>query len=257
MDFLQAIILGVVEGVTEFLPISSTGHMILAAQLLKIPETEFVKSFQIFIQLGAVSAVAVLFFQKYIQNFKVWKNVIASFIPTAIAGLIFYKLVKEVLLANPMVTLTALFIGGLALIVVELIHKEQDSHVGKLEDLTLKQSFLIGVAQAISIIPGVSRSAATIVGGMLLGVKRKTAVEFSFLLAVPTLFAAAGLDLVKTKLHFSSSEWMIFLLGLVVSFITALVVVRWFLSYIQKNNFILFGVYRIVLAILFWILVLH
>src|SRR5258708_37800141 len=150
MDFWQAIILGIVEGVTEFLPISSTGHLILTSTLLHLPSTEFVKSFEIFIQIGSILAIAVLFFQRYIQNFTIWKNVLASFIPTAIAGLIFYKLVKEVLLGNPMVTLVALFIGGIALILVELMHKqsfssskEQDSHVGKIEDLTLKQSFLI------------------------------------------------------------------------------------------------------------------
>jgi undecaprenyl-diphosphatase len=257
MDFFQAIILGIVEGITEFLPVSSTGHLILTATILGIPETEFVKSFEIFIQLGAMLAIVVLYFQKYFQNMKVWKNVLVAFIPTAIIGLTLYKVVKEVLLGNPAITVWALFIGGIILIAVEMMHKEKDSHTAKIEDLTLKQSALIGLVQAVSIIPGTSRSAATIIGAMLLGSKRKAAVEFSFLLAVPTLLAASGLDLVKTKFHFSGSEWMLLLTGFVVSFIVALVVVKWFLNYVQKNNLIPFGIYRIVVAILFWVLILR
>lgn len=252
MDFFQAIILSVVEGVSEFLPISSTGHLILISSLLKIPQTEFVKSFEIFIQLGAILGVVVLYHERLLRNQKVWKNVLAAFIPRAIIGFLFYKFVKTYLLGNDLVVVLTLFVGGLILIGLELIYQEREHHVGKVEDLTLRNSFLIGLAQSISIIPGVSRSAATIMGGLFLGTKRQTAVEFSFLLAIPTMLAATGLDLVKSNFDFSGSEWMILIIGFVGSFITALLVVKWFLKYIKKNNFILFGVYRIIVAIIYW-----
>lgn len=257
MDILQALLLSAVEGVTEFLPVSSTGHLILASDILKIPQTEFVKSFEIFIQLGAILAVVILYFRKYFKNFKAWKNVIAAFIPTAVIGFLLYKLVKQFLLGNSPVVIAALFIGGILLILLEKIYKEKTHHAGKIEDLTLKQSVLIGLAQSASIIPGVSRSAATILGGMFLGARRETAVEFSFLLAVPTMLAATGLDLFKSNLNFSQQEFLILGTGFLGSFITALIVVKWFVKYIQKNSFFWFGVYRIILSVIFAIFFLN
>jgi undecaprenyl-diphosphatase len=251
MDILQALLLSAVEGVTEFVPVSSTGHLILVSDILKIPQTEFVKSFEIFIQLGAILAVVILYFRKYFKNFKVWKNVIAAFIPTAVIGLLLYKFVKQFLLGNSLVVIAALFVGGILLILLEKIYKEKTRHAGKIEDLTLKQSVLIGLTQSVSIVPGVSRSAATILGGMFLGAKRETAVEFSFLLAVPTMLAATGLDLFKSDLNFSQQELLILGTGFLGSFITALIVVKWFVKYIQKNSFFWFGVYRIVLSLIF------
>lgn len=251
MDLIQATLLSIVEGLSEFLPISSTGHLILASNLLQILQTEFVKTFEIFIQLGAILAVVVLYFKKYIQNFKAWKNVLIAFIPTALIGLVLYKFIKSYLIGNTLVTVTALLVGGILLILLEKLHKEKQSSNVTIEQLSLKQSFLIGLAQSVSIIPGVSRSAATILGGMFSGLKRETAVEFSFLLAVPTMFAATGLDLVKTGFNFSSSEIMILGVGFLGTFITALMVIKWFVKFIQKNNFFWFGVYRIVLSIIF------
>lgn len=251
MNIFQAIILSVVEGITEFLPISSTGHLILTTQLLGIAETEFIKSFQIYIQLGAILAVIVLYGQKYIQNIKVWKNVVTAFIPTALIGLVLYKFVKTFLLGNSLVVILALLIGGVLLILLEKAHHEKNTAVQKIEDLTLKQSFLIGLAQSLSIIPGVSRSASTILGAMFLGAKRGTAVEFSFLLAVPTMLAASGLDLIKSNFAFTSNEWLLIFVGFVGSFVTALVVIKWFMKYIQKNTFVSFGIYRIILSIIF------
>jgi undecaprenyl-diphosphatase len=256
MNFFQAIILSVVEGITEFLPISSTGHLILTTQLLGIPESDFVKSFQIYIQLGAILAVVVLYAKKYIQNIKVWKNVIAAFIPTALIGFAAYSLVKNYLLGNSMVVVLSLLIGGILLIWLEKKHREKDQDIGKIEDLTLKQSFLIGLAQSISIIPGVSRSASTILGALFLGAKRGTAVEFSFLLAVPTMLAASGYDLIKSDFTFSSSEWLLIGVGFIGSFITALLVVKWFIKFVQKNTFIPFGIYRIVLGVIFLLFLL-
>ncbi len=252
MDFIQAIILSVVEGITEFLPVSSTGHLVLTSELLKIPQTGFVKSFEIFIQLGAILAVVVLYYKKYSQNIKAWKNVLAAFIPTAVIGFVLYKFIKSYLIGNSLVTVLALFIGGILLIVLEKLYKEKEHHTSAVENLTIKQSVLIGLAQSVSVIPGVSRSAATIIGGMFFGAKRQIAVEFSFLLAVPTLAGATALDLVKSNFNFSSYEWSILMVGLIGSFVTALIVIKWFISYVQKNTFIPFGIYRIILGLLFW-----
>lgn len=251
MDYFQALLLAVIEGVTEFLPVSSTGHLLLVSRLLNIPQTEFVKSFEIIIQLGAILAVVFLYGKKLVSSFKLWKNILIAFLPTAVAGLIFYKAVKEVFFENVLITLTALLIGGILLIFIEKLHKEKDYHTQTLEKLTLKQSFLIGIAQSISIIPGTSRAAATIIGGLLVGAKRKTAVEFSFVLAIPTMMAATGLDLIKSNFSFSQGEIMMLLVGFIGSFITALLVVRWFIKFIGDNNFFWFGVYRIGLALIF------
>ena len=256
MDLFQSLILSIIEGVTEFLPVSSTGHLVLASGLLKIPQTEFVKSFEIFIQLGAILAVVVLYFKKYIQNFKAWKNILIAFVPTAVIGFVLYKIVKKFLLGNSLVVVASLLVGGILLIWLEKIHKEKDSDVGKIENLSSKQSFMIGLAQSISIIPGVSRAAATILGGMFLGLKKETAVEFSFLLAVPTILAATGLDLVKSDLNFSSQEIMALMVGFIGSFITALLVIKWFIKFIKTNNFFWFGIYRIILALIFLIFIM-
>lgn len=251
MDLFQALILSAVEGTSEFLPISSTGHLLLATRLLNIPQTAFVKSFEVIIQLGAISAVVILYWKKLLNNFKLWKNIIAAFIPTAVVGLVFYDLIKEVFFENILITIGALFIGGVLLILIEKLHKPQQFSNLTIEQLNLKQAFLIGIAQSFSIIPGTSRAAATIIGGLLVGVKRNVAVEFSFLLAVPTMIAATGLDLIKSEFNFSSQELMSLAVGFLGSFITALLVVKWFIKFIGDNNFFWFGVYRIVLAVIF------
>lgn len=251
MDFFQALILSLVEGVTEFLPISSTGHLLLSTKFLGIEQTEFVKSFEVIIQLGAILSVVVLYWKRILGNFKLWKNIIVAFIPAAVVGLLLYDFIKEVLFENILVTVFALLIGGVLLIVIERFFKEKEHSIDSLEKLTLKQSFLIGVAQSFSVIPGTSRAASTIIGGLLVGANRKTAVEFSFLLAIPTMMAATGLDLIKSEFNFSSQELMILGVGFVGSFITALLVIKWFIRFVQTNNFFWFGVYRIILGILF------
>lgn len=256
MELIQALILSVVEGITEFLPVSSTGHLLLTSNLLQISQTEFVKSFEIFIQLGAILAVVVLYWKKLTGSFEIWKNIIAAFIPTAIVGLLLYDFIKEVLFENILITVAALLIGGILLIFIEKLHKGKDSDVKDIEKLSFKQSFLIGIAQSLSIIPGTSRAAASIIGGMLVGANRKTAVEFSFLLAIPTIAAATGLDLVKSNFSFSSNEMMLLAVGFIGSFITAFAVIKWFIKYIQKNSFFWFGIYRIVLALIFLLLLI-
>jgi undecaprenyl-diphosphatase len=264
MDLFQTIILSIVEGITEFLPISSTGHLILTSHLLSIPQTDFTKSFEIIIQLGAILAVVVLYWKRILDSKKLWKPLLVAFIPTAVIGLVLYKFVKNFLLGNTIITLLALFIGGIVLIIIEKWWEEgptslpaTQGHSGSLtiEDLSMRQSFLIGLAQSVSIIPGVSRAAATIVGGLFMGMNRKTAVEFSFLLAIPTMGAATGLDLVKSGFSFTQSEWMMLGIGFIGAFVTALFAVKYFLKFIQNHTFIPFGIYRIILAVLFWIFI--
>jgi len=255
MSVLHSLILGIVEGVTEFLPISSTGHLMLASTLLKIQQTDFQKSFDIIIQLGAILAVVVLYWKRLWQ-WETIKKLFVAFVPTAILGLALYKVVKSYLLGSDAVVLWALLLGGIILIIFELLHKEKPTAVEDFSAISYGQAVVIGLFQSIAIIPGVSRSAATIVGGLLLGLKRKTIVEFSFLLAVPTMLAASALDLYKSAGSFASADWAPLVVGFVVSFLVAMVAIKWLLRFIQKNSFIGFGVYRIVVAVLFWWLVL-
>jgi undecaprenyl-diphosphatase len=256
MNYFQAIILSIIEGLTEFLPISSTGHMVLAAKFLNIMQTDFVKSFEIIIQLGSIFAIIFLYWKTISKNKKVWKKIITAFIPTAIIGFLLYKIIKIFLLGNPLITLFALSIGGLLLIILEKIYKEKDFHTDNIEKISFKNAFLIGIFQSISVIPGVSRSAATIIPALLLGTKRKTAVEFSFLLAIPTMLAASGLDLIKSKFSFTVFEYSILTVGFVGSFLVAIVAVKFLLNFIKRHTFIPFGIYRIILAIIYGVFLL-
>src|SRR3989338_5756800 len=195
MNLFDAVIFGVVEGITEFLPISSTGHLILTSRLLDLPQTEFLKSFEIAIQLGAILSVLVLYGKSFCLEINILKKVFAAFVPTAVVGFVFYKLVKEFLLGDARVVLCSLFLGGIFLIIFEKFYKARSRLSGDVSDISYRQAVLIGVFQAMAVIPGISRAAATIIGGLVVGLKRKTIVEFSFLLAVPTMLAATALDL--------------------------------------------------------------
>lgn len=255
MNIFQAVILGVVEGITEFLPVSSTGHLILAAKWMRLPATEFLKSFEIFIQLGAILAVAVLYFRRMLKEFKVIKLVLTAFLPSAVLGLVFYKFIKHYLLGDAQVVTWALFLGGIFMIVFELIHREGEGAVSNLSAISFSQALLIGGFQSLAMVPGVSRAAATIIGGLALGLKRKTIVEFSFLLAIPTMLAAAILDLSKSAFAFSQAEFGFLAAGFVTSFFVAILAIKFLLRYIQRHSFILFGVYRILVALFFWTIV--
>lgn len=251
MDFFHAIILGIVEGVSEFLPISSTGHLILSSKILGISPTEFVKSFEISIQLGAILSVVVLYWRVFIRNLEVLKRLAVAFAPTAVLGLAFYKLIKHYLLGNAGVVVVTLLVGGVALIVFEMFHREKDGATESIEKITYKKAALIGLFQSIAMVPGVSRSAATIVGGLAVGLKRKTIVEFSFLLAVPTMLAATVLDLIKSAHSFVEGEAQMMLAGFVCAFVVAALSIKFLLRYIQRHTFIAFGIYRIIIALLF------
>jgi undecaprenyl-diphosphatase len=253
MTIIQSVIMGIVEGLTEFLPISSTAHLIFTGALLKIPSSEFLKSFEISIQLGAILAVAIIYFQRIIKNFGlVWK-IAAAFIPTSIIGLALYKIVKGFLMESYLVIAISLILGGIIIIVFEKYYgkkiQEEDKD-GDLEAITYKQAIKLGIIQALAIVPGVSRAGATIIGGLALGIKRKAIVEFSFLLAIPTMLAATVLDIYKNPTFFSSGQTTVWLIGFVMSFITAIIGVKFLIKYVQKNNFIVFGWYRIILGLI-------
>jgi undecaprenyl-diphosphatase len=246
MTLLQAIILGVVEGLTEFLPISSTAHLILANHLLCMAETEFVKSFDIIIQLGAILSVVVLYWKR-LWNVEVLSKLAVAFIPTGVIGLTLYKVVKGYLLGNIPVLASALIVGGVILILFERGRAEGGDEID-FSEITYKRAFLVGLFQSLAMIPGTSRSAATIVGGSLLGISRRTIVEFSFMLAIPTMLAATLLDLLKS--HDSlASDLPALGVGFVVSFLTAILAIKSFLAFIKQRSFAAFGIYRIVLGV--------
>lgn len=255
MDWLTALILGIVEGVSEFLPISSTGHMILASQLMGLGHTEFLKSFEIAIQVGAILSVVALYWRRLLVDFETMKKLVVAFLPTGILGFTLYRLVKQFLLGSPNVVLWSLFLGGIFIIVFEYLHREREDAVEDLSGITYRQAFLIGLFQSIAMVPGVSRSAATIIGGLALGLRRKTIVEFSFLLAVPTMLAATAYDLLKSGSAFSMDQMGFLAVGFVSSFIVALLSIKFLLSFIQTHTFIPFGIYRIVFVTL-WVLIL-
>jgi undecaprenyl-diphosphatase len=235
--FLHALILGIVEGITEFLPISSTGHLILTSHLLHIPSTDFLKSFEIMIQLGAILAIVVLYWKTLLLDKTMWLKLGIAFLPTAAVVLVLYKIIKQYLLGNTQVVLWALLLGGIGLIVFELLHREPHNATNeKVDSISYKHSFLIGLAQVVALIPGVSRSAVTSVMGMFLGYARRTAVEFSFLLAVPTLVAATGYDALKNYQLFTFDNLGLLAVGFVISFVVALFAVRFLLKFIQKNT---------------------
>lgn len=253
MDLVHAIIFGIVEGITEFLPISSTGHLMLTAQVLGLGQTEFLKTFEISIQLGAILSVVVLYWRSLLVNLEIAKRVIAAFLPTAVLGLLFYKIIKRYLLASTTVVLWSLLVGGIFLIIFELVYHQREEDIDDLASIPYPVCLLIGLFQSIAMIPGVSRAAATIVGGLILRLNRKTIVEFSFLLAVPTMLAATCLDLYKNASSFSIEQVGTLAAGFVVSFVAALAAVKFLLNFIKHHTFISFGVYRILIVLLFWI----
>lgn len=259
--------MGIVEGITEFLPISSTGHLILTSHLLNLPSTEALKSFLIVIQFGAILAVLVLYI-KELFNIETIKKLIIAFLPTGIIGLTLYKIVKGYLMDNILIVIISLILGGIAMILIERNYIRRNRHMhpefdkkltGKnekdlnIKEISYKKAFFLGLWQSVAMIPGVSRSGATVIGGLLMNLKRETIVKFSFLLAIPTMLAASVLDLYKSYHLFSSADILNIGIGFVVSFIFALIFIKWLLSYVQKHNFIAFGWYRIILALVFFI----
>ena len=254
MTIIQSIILGIVEGVTEFLPVSSTGHMILASRLMGIANSPFLESFEIIIQFGSILAVVVLYWKKLFASRETLKKVALAFIPTAIIGFLLYKILKTYFLGNVALVLWSLFLGGVILIAFEWWHKKYGRvGVAEVSQITYKKSFWTGVWQSLAIIPGVSRSGATIVGGMAMGISREAIVEFSFLLAIPTMAAATGYDFLKSAHSFTGSQMVLLAVGFVTAFVVALLAIKWFISFVQNHSFTSFGIYRIAIALIFWL----
>lgn len=250
MEWLYALILGIVEGLSEFLPISSTGHMILTTTILGLEIDEFWESFLIIIQLGSILAVIFVFWQRLIKGLDIWLKLIIGFFPTGLIGLLVAKHLKEVF--NGWAVVSMLIIGGIIFIAIELLHKDKSYKINSINDISYKQAFSIGLIQCLAMIPGTSRSGASIIGGLLLGFNRQVATEFSFLLAIPTMIAATGYKLYKTPQILSNADMLIPLsIGFISAFIVAVIVIKVFLKFIAKFNFIPFGIYRIILGLVF------
>ena len=246
MTILQAIILGFVEGITEFLPISSTAHLVIASNFLHIPQTESLKSFEIAIQLGAILSVATIFI-KELFSIKNIKLLVAGFLPTAILGLILYKPIKIYVFGNLYIIATTLILGGVLILWVEKLVQNRKEYRGEIYH---KDSILLGFCQAVAFLPGVSRSGAIIVSGLLLGYSREVVMKFAFMLAVPTMAAATGYDVLKSYKTFSSSDIHLILIGFTVAFITAYFSVSKLLHFVKNNTFRIFGYYRIIIGLI-------
>jgi undecaprenyl-diphosphatase len=248
MQALQAAILGFVEGLTEFLPISSTGHMIVVSQWLGMQQDSANKAFEVIIQLAAILAVVAKYRDKFtFSHIELWKKIVIAFIPVGVVGLLFYKQVKAMFSVE--IVAIMFIVGGIVFLIVERIYRETPSHVADVEDLNYRQAVWIGLAQVFSLIPGTSRAGATIVGGLLSGLSRKAAAEFSFLLALPVMFAASGLDILKHYREFENSNLLHLAIGFIVAFVVAYLAMKWFISFLSRFTFTGFGIYRIAFGV--------
>ncbi len=253
MTILDAIILGIIEGLTEYLPISSTGHLIAASQFLGLQQTDFLKSFEIGIQSGAILSVLIVYRQRFFQNFDLefYKKLLLAFIPTAILGLILKNLIDGWLESLLVVAITTV-LGGIFLIWMEK-QKLFAQNAKTIEGLTVKDCLILGLAQSCAMIPGTSRSGATIVGGLYLGLRKDQAAEFSFFLGVPTLMAASILKMKDVVPYLNAENTQIFAIGWVVSFLVAIVAIKGFIKIVSSKGFTGFGIYRIIFGtFLFW-----
>lgn len=248
MDLIQAIILGIIEGLTEFLPVSSTGHMIITSSLMGIQSDDFVKLFTVAIQLGTILSVVVLYFKRFFKSIQFYLKLFVAFIPAAIFGLLFSDKIDE-LLESPQTVAISLVIGGIFLLVIDKIfNKAKEDNA---DNVKYPSAFVIGIFQCIAMIPGVSRSAATIIGGMQQKLTRKAAAEFSFFLAVPTMFAATAkklLDFYQDGHSITPNEMKLLAVGNIVGFVVAIIAIKGFISFVTKRGFFVFGIYRIIVG---------
>ena len=262
LDILKAIIFGIVEGITEWLPISSTGHLIIMEELLKLDQGDaFFEMFQVVIQLGAILAVVVIYFHKLnpfspkkpqTQKMMTWQiciKVVIGCLPAAVIGLLFDDWIDKTLYHWYVVALM-LIVYGILFIVVENYQKGKEPQVTKFSQLTIPMILIIGVFQMLAMIPGTSRSGATIVGALMIGVSRSVATEYTFFLAIPVMFGASLLKLIKFGFNFTAMQVAVLLVGMVVSFAVSIVAIKFLMSYIRKNDFKVFGYYRIVLGVI-------
>ena len=247
MNIFHATLLGIIEGITEFLPISSTAHMIMGARLMGLKQTEFLTFFEVFIQVGAIFAVVFLYFKQFF-NMKLIKQLLCSFIPTAIIGFLLYKVIKTVFFESNILISASLIIIGIVFIVVERMKLKEHKSIAQ---MSLQTAVLIGLAQSLAVVPGVSRAGIVIITMMLLGFKRNESAQYSFMLALPTLAAAAGLDVIKMhSVKLSMNEIEMVAVGTVVAFAVAYVSMKWFVQFLQKHKLTPFGFYRIGIGII-------
>ena len=259
MGFWESILLGIVEGLTEFLPISSTFHLIFASKLLGAGEGNFTKLFDVFIQSGAILAVVILYWERLRKDFALVKKTMAAFIPTAILGVIAYKTIKEVFFESYAWMIGIFILVGVLFLVFEgLVKRGLFQPQKPLSELTYRNAIIIGLAQSLAFLPGVSRAGAVILAMMILGYRRDDAAAFSFLLAIPTIFSAGAYDLFKTRelLLASGSQAMMLPVGFISAFIVAYFAVKWFIRYLQNHTLNLFGVYRLIAATILLLLLL-
>ena len=266
IEIIKAIILGIVQGISEWLPISSTGHLILVEEFIKLniykdtfTNQEFVDMFMVVIQLGSILAVLTLYFHKLNpfskrksiherkETINLWGLVLVACIPAGIIGLLFDDYIDE-LLYNPLVVSIMLIVYGLIFIIIEKKNKKEV--IRTLSDITIKSALIIGIFQVLALIPGTSRSGATIVGALLIGTNRSVAAEFSFFLAIPVMFGASLLKLLKLKIVLDMFGIIVLVIAMLVAFIVSVIVIKYFMNYIKKKDFIIFGYYRIILGII-------
>ena len=249
MDIFQAIIIGIIEGFTEFLPISSTGHMIVASKFLGIEENALNNAYHVIIQFAAILAVMLIYKEKItFKQIDLWVKLIVAFLPIAIVGFIFKDVIKTFF--NVETVAWMFIIGGVIFLLVEYFYKEKTAHVTQVDKVNYKQAFWVGFAQIFSLVPGTSRAGATIIGGLLVGLDRKTSTEFSFLLAIPVMAAVTGYDLLKHYQDFADANWGAFIIGFITAFVVAYATIKLFLVFLERFTFVAFGVYRIIFGII-------
>ena len=266
MNILKAILFGIIEGITEWLPISSTGHMIILNDLVKLEvSSEFYSLFEVVIQLGAVLSVVIIYFKTIFpwgfgknkkdtkNTFNLWGKILVACLPAAIIGLLFDDLLDKYLY-NSIVVSLMLIIYGILFIIIENKYHNKDSRVNDLNEISYKDALLVGIFQLLALIPGTSRSGATIIGGLLIGLKRSVVAEFTFFLAIPVMAGASLLKIlkyiVKVGLSFTSIELMTLLVGSLIAFIVSIIVIKFLMNYIRRHDFKVFGYYRIILGII-------
>ncbi|TDT67934.1 undecaprenyl-diphosphatase [Hypnocyclicus thermotrophus] len=266
MNVLLVIILSIVEGITEFLPISSTGHMILVNNFLKIGNLrkEFMDSFLVIIQLGAILSVVVYFFKElnpfvkdkdiFKEKMILWSKIVIGVLPAVVLGLLFDDMIEEYFMDSSLIVALMLILYGIIFMFIEKVIKK--SKINKFDNINYSTAFIIGIFQCLAMIPGTSRSGATIMGGLLLGLTKAVAAEFSFFLAIPTMVGATLLKIVKNGLNFTLNEWGLLLLGSFLSFIIAYLSIKWLMDYLKNKSFKVFGIYRIILGIIVLLLLL-
>ena len=249
MQILDSVILGIIEGFTEFLPISSTGHLIVASEFLGLEQNNVTKAYEVIIQFAAILAVILNYPDKFsIKKIELWKKLVLAFIPIGAVGFIFSSQVKAMFSIE--IVAIMFIVGGVIFLIVEKFYDETKSHIDDVEKVTYKQALWIGIAQIFALIPGTSRAGSTIIGAMLVGLNRRASAEFSFLLAFPVMCATTGYDLLKHYKDFSDANLLVLAVGFVVSFIVAFLTIKLFLKFLQNFTFVAFGIYRIVFGLI-------